>query len=152
MAQEVAASGFENLPLLEKKMVSRWFVVDANTRNLVYSLDEQVEHSKVFHLNSIAARTKRAQIVSIELYNRLKKEEINDIINDASALMYNYVNFGKEGTLEGDGEGFFDYICARSGTSYASNGLASKNYTPSGMTLEQLVEGCMQTLKSGIYP
>ncbi len=46
------------------------------------------------------------------------------IMNDVSAdnLLELYVRNGREGTLEGDPEGLFDYIEARSSTKYATTG------------------------------
>ena len=66
-------------------------------------------------------------------------------------MAYSYINFGVEGTTEGDNEGIFDYIQSVSGSSYENTGFATKGYIPEGMTLQQLEDKLLNILKNGIY-
>ena len=89
----------------------------------------------------------------MQIFSRLTKAEQNILIEDIRRenLTYSYIQFGVEGTLEGDSIGLFDYIKSRSGTIYALSGLSSKLFTPRGMpNMQVLANKLMQILKNGI--
>jgi hypothetical protein len=154
MINEVYQLGFSNLSLENKKIAAQWFTVGITDRSTVYSLAEQIQFGKAFNVNSTLARQKRFGAAVSEAYNNLQKSETNVIISECSSLGYMYAHFGKEGTLEGDGVGLFDYIYARSGTPYYSGeaGLINKPYIPYSTTMSGLVDKMMLIFKSGIYP
>lgn len=153
IAHLVIVEGWDNLSNFEKKIAAQWFVVGAPQRVEMYSLEEQVTFGKLYHVNSVEARKKRLVHAVGEIFGRLQKSEVNELISDCSILTYDYINFGKEGTAEGDSQAFFDYMLGRSGTIYAESGsgFANKGFEPSGITMEELTELVMQTLKSGVY-
>lgn len=152
MGYQVAVSGWSNMTSIEKKIASQWFVVGAAQRNEVYTIEEQSLHGKTFNANSIVARQKRYQAAVSEVYNRLQKSEINVIISEIPTMSFSYINYGREGTTEGDGEGFFDYLYGRSGSCYAGSGFINKPYAPSGLSMSGLTDKIMKVFKSGIYP
>ena len=74
-----------------------------------------------------------------------------DLMNGASAMIDAYVNFGVEGSLEGDDVGLFDYLESRVGTPFENTGLLSKGYNVEGMTINEFSERLMDVLKNGNY-
>jgi hypothetical protein len=147
----VLTTGFENLPQEEKEIASAHFVVEKADRDTVHSLDTQIQHGLKFHKRSVCSRRRREQRCVVELYNRLDKADVDEIISETSSLIDNYVYRGREGTEVGDPEGIYDYMQAVSGTSFESTGLAAKNLVPYEMTLSGLVIKVMDILKNGNY-
>lgn len=147
-----ASIGWTNLTTPEKVIAGAYFVVDKTDRDDIYTTEQQVQLGMLFHADSVEARKVRWAWVTIEAFNRLPKIETDDILNDISAndLANLYVYGGREGTLEGDDEGLFDYIDARTGTSYASTGAAAKTLTPIGMTQVDFIAHCMDILQNGV--
>lgn len=119
----VASGGFNNLLLDNKKIVSSWFIVPKTDRDSVYSTLEQIKLGEVYHYYSKLARQLRLSKVLMFFYNILTNEQINQVLTLISTLATNYVDFGIEGTLEGNVEGLFDFIEARLNTSYQTNGV-----------------------------
>jgi len=153
LATYVAAVGFANLSAADKLVASAHFVVVKADRDTVNTLAEQILNGRVFHSHSVDCRRTRTQCAESELYNQLQKADCDVAITDivSSGLRDAYVEFGREGTVEGDPEGLFDYIEARAGTAYAATGLAAKGYTPVSGTLAALVTRVMDILKNGNY-
>lgn len=149
-----ATIGFQNLSIIEKELACRWFAVLKSDRDTVHSMLEQIKNGKLFHEASTVCRGDRLSSVISEIYNRLQSSEINELIDDTSDLTDKYINRGREGTLEGDPEGLFDYIEARAGTYwdvFGSNpGLKGKNWTPIGKTLDIFVNDLIYILKNGV--
>lgn len=150
----VVASGFVNLTTPEKEIAAQWFVVDHLDRDTMYTTPQQIVYGAVHHANSVEAREARAGYVMMELYNRLETADINTVMTDVSNddLLHLYITNGREGTLQGDPEGLFDYMAAVSGTSYSGTGFAAKAITPlDGVTLAALTDQICTVLKDGIY-
>jgi hypothetical protein len=88
------------------------------------------------------------------MYNRLTKAQSQEIVNDlndSKMLAARYMQFGIEGTIEGDVEGLFDYIESRAGTSYATTGFSSKAFIPIGYAnMTAFAVRIMEILKLGI--
>ena len=150
----ITKGGFDNLPLEEKQIASKWFVVGRTERNSVHTVEEQVENGLIYNTESINARSKRLSKCMIEAYNRLTDEQIQSIMAtmNFSKTAYAYVEAGQEGTLEGNPEGLFDYIQARTGTQWETTGLRVQNYTPIGYNnCQELSDRLMDILVNGNY-
>ena len=149
---QVATEGFSNLSVDEKKIASSHFAVSKTDRDTVHTIDEQISNGILFHKESTKARSDRRNAAEGEVYNRIQDGlEQADLMNDVTAMLDTYVNFGIEGTLEGDIEGLFDYLESRAGTSFETTGLLSKSYTVEGMTVAQLSAKLMDIFKNGNY-
>lgn len=153
IAQIVASKGWDNLSYQEKEIASRWFVVEAAKRSQIHTMDEQVGLGVTFHKCSVEARVARYEAASSEVYNRLSRPEQISLVGDVEkyGLPHLYTEYGIEGTLEGDVEGLFDYLEGREDTKWAGSGLLQKDFTPSGVTMEHLVDKVMSVLVSGLY-
>lgn len=126
---------WEQLTLEEKKICCQYFLVSSSEMNSLFNINEQIEMGKLFHENSQKSREKRLEKITAELMNRLLPSEYNEIIEDifSTNMLYNkYLLFGREGILEGDPVGIFDYIESRSGTIYENNGFRNKPFNPIG--------------------
>ena len=134
-------------------IAARWFVVDQDKRSEIYSLDEQVSLGMAFHNNSVKARESRFKVASTEIYNRFTRQQQVSIVGvvESNALPKLYVQYGIEGTLEGDVPGLFDYLEARDNTPYSGIGLAAQPFQPQGATMAQVVDSVMSILASGLY-
>jgi hypothetical protein len=148
-------SNWNNLSAPEKVMASKYFVVPKSYRDLVHTDSEQIEYGIGFNTKSIESRiSRRAKAISV-IYNGLAMSDADETIDDVSNtsnLLYKYINFGREGTVEGNPEALFDYLEARTGTAYATTGLKAKAFTPIGYAnMEALVAGVIDILKNGNY-
>jgi len=133
----------------ELMQASEHFCTDTDTRNLFFSLDEQIENGKVFHARSCKCRAGREDAAISELFNRLTYEETGELVSDLGDYLWKYNNLGVEGTTEGDVEGLFDYFTSTSGTSFENNGLIERGYEPIGLSLEELADRVLYILSSG---
>jgi hypothetical protein len=151
LATYVAAVGFANLSVADKTIASSHFVVSKADRDTVHTLTEQIVNGRQFHSLSVECRERRLFAAESELYNQLSKANADIVITDVVSgdLRESYLKYGREGTIEGDPLGIFDYIEARAGTLYAATGLAAKGYTPISGTLAELVTKIMGILKNG---
>ena len=153
----VTASGWPNMTIPERTIAAQWFVVDKNERDQIFPTETQILIGLDFHKRSIEARTIRFMYASMEVYNRLPKEEANQIVADIKAdnLAEQYIEYGREGTAMGDPEGLFDYIMATSGTRYGPSGavpgVAAQDIHPSGMTKAEFLNQCSQIIVYGNY-
>lgn len=145
----VVAAGWSNLTTAQKAVASRLFVASKAQRDEIYTTEQQISLGLLHHKASVESRTLRYAKASMEVYNRLSPSESKIVINDVTEIGYRYMQYGIEGTVEGDPEGFFDYLEARTETTYTLTGLAAKGYTPSGMTLAELVTRLMDICKLG---
>ena len=67
-------------------------------------------------------------------------------------LRESYINYGREGILEGDPEGLFDYIRSQSGSSFEVAGFSSHSYTPVGYAnMSEFSVKILDILKNGNY-
>lgn len=145
--------GFTNLSLTEKKLASKWFAVLKEDRDTVHSIEEQIVNGKEFYQQSVISRQNRLDRIISEVYTRLSTIEINELIDDTLDISVYYVSRGREGTVEGDPEGLYDYIESRTGTTWdsvgSSPGLKSKGWLPYGKTLNTLVIDLISILRNG---
>lgn len=131
----VIAIGWDSMTLAEKQLASQYFVVPIEYRTQIYTLDEQIKYGKAFHLESIKTRDHRIARAMGEIMNRLIPAECYVILEDlytSMMILDKYVQFGREGTLEGDPDGLFDYVESRAGTMFAGAGFREKGFTPLG--------------------
>jgi len=128
-------AGWSNLSEEEKGICCRYFIVPKINQDEIYGVPDQVANGISFNKNSVASRIARMNRASSEIRNRLQKSECIEIMSEifgSDSLYDKYINFGNEGTLEGDQEGLFDYIESRVGTSYGNTGFVNKNFVPEG--------------------
>lgn len=158
-------SRWNDLSLNEKKVAIKYLVseIPVYLTTQVYSIPELRVIGLEFHKNSLNCRDTRFNVCCGELFSRLSVNDANDIINDMDScydaggreycllLGTKYIRYGREGTVEGDPEGLFDYLEARTGTSFETWGLAAKSITPNYGTLQDCVDSLMDILKNGNY-
>ncbi len=137
----------------KKTILCDFFLVTAVKQDEIYpDIAHQVVNGQIFHDSSIASRESRYVRAAVHMFNHANADfkEIFKTINTGGLATY-YIRDGIEGTLEDGGlEGLFDFIEARSGTTWASSGLAAQtSYTIRGLTLSQLVGKIMDILKDG---
>lgn len=148
----VAITGWSNLDLKNKKLAAQMFAVEREQRDEVFSLEKQIEDGHTFHKNSCDSRQSRREAAEVEVYNRIVSgAEQADLMADVSQMLDAYVQFGIEGTAEGDTIGLFDYVESRVGTPFFGGGLLAKTYSVEGMTIPQLSVRLMNILKNGDY-
>ncbi len=155
--QELYVSiGWSNLSTEEKEICCQYFVVLQVNQDEIYTIEEQIKFGETFHKKSVECRRHRSNKTSTEIYNRLQKVEADEIIDDmytSTNLLNKYIEFGREGTVEGDPEGAFDYLESRVGTSYENTGFKNKSFVPSGMAdMPEFSVYLMNILKTGDYP
>jgi hypothetical protein len=144
--------GFLSLVESEKIIAACNFLVGLSDRLSVLSLDDQLIYGLKFHKASVEARDSRVKSSMIYIYNKLSQSDIQSMFqNPIDSMITRYINFGIEGTLEGNVDGLFDYLEARTGTLYETTGLSAQNYTPISGTLQDLVTKIMGILKDGNY-
>jgi hypothetical protein len=153
IGKAAATSGWDQLSYQEKEIAARWFVVDATKRDEIYSTEEQVCLGVHFHKHSVESRAARYKVATSEIYNRLSRPQQTVIVGqvEGSALPKLYIQYGIEGTVEGDIPGLFDYLLGRENSPWEGSGLLQKSFVPSGISMEQLVDNVMNVLVSGIY-
>lgn len=173
IAELVAALGWNTLLSKEKRIASQWITVDAEKRGQILNFNQQTRAYVDFLVAARNARFIRCQFAFSEIFLRLQPIDSQEIMNDfGSGMIINtstpgsyanyfqeqtiglasrFIEYGIKGTLEGDKEGLFDYVEARTGTSFENTGLRAKNITPSGITINQLHNRTMRVLASGFY-
>lgn len=151
----VDSIGWGSLTDPQKEIASEYHTVGQSDRDSVHTIDEQIAHGLVFHSESVRSRIKRRNYATTLLKNYLDKADNDEVIDDMrdSKLLSRYTDFGREGTVEGDPEGLFDYIDARAGTTWASGGgspgLRAKGFTPThSLTMDQLADKVLDKLKN----
>lgn len=173
-----AGNNLENWDSLtdEKQNIAvEWFTVPKSIRETVFESDE-VEFefgNKFYHKKSVKARTKRWNAIVGDIFSSIvsktdKIEIIQDVlyatvpkINDvANTIVVNlfdyYVEFGMEGTEQGDGEAIYNYLDSTVGTSFELTGLRSKtfalnNYNGQPQTMATLCDRVMTKIRDGEY-
>lgn len=148
---EFVVANSNNLTEEQLKVASQNFVVPQEIRNTFYSLEEQMELGRVFHNNSVKARAKRINVATIECFNRLELQQTFELVQEMSngQLIRNYVDYGIEGTSEGDPVGIYDYL--NSTATFSEDGLLNKNWNPIGTTIIGLKDRLMAILRDGDY-
>jgi len=104
---------------------------------------------------SSANLTGRIQIMRIYLFGKLGAtnalEVFYDVVKDGLLELY---EGGIEGTVEDGNLGINDFLLARNGTFYSSDGLKSRNYTTidgSGDDMEDVANALVNIVSNGIY-
>jgi hypothetical protein len=99
--------------------------------------------------------TGRIQIMRVYLFGKIGPvnalEVFYDVAKDGLLELY---EGGIEGTLEDGNLGINDFLLARSGTFYSSDGLAERNYPvidDSGDTLENVANALVNIASNGMY-
>lgn len=157
----VGQQGFENLSLEEKVIAARWHIVNREQMDSVLTFNERLNASEFFNKMSIKSRENRLGACMLLGRNILQYNDANEILNDI--LQYDFINsyvtIGREGSQEYNPEGYpdpdavMDYLLARTGTIYETNGLLTKTHIipTNGMTLEMFVNMLVDILMNGNY-
>lgn len=144
----------------EKLAAVKMFVVPAELRNTIMTLERQIIYSKQWGLNSIKCREERFNDAIFEVYNRVSLENANiigfQLKNSVSTtnkdLKTSYIEQGVEGTLVGDPEGIFDYLNNTIGTSFENAGFRSFDWLPIGYNnMTELSLTLLNILQNGKY-
>lgn len=153
-----ATIGWSNLTSEEKSKTAEIFAVGQTERDEIYTLDEQINLGMNHHIRSMESRKMRAMIVQMHLFNRLSKADWEEVANDTEPLLPYYLEQGREGTVEGDSEGLFDYVDGDSRSSHTWDGTGSevgfrnKTYTVSGYSnCSDFADVLLDILKYGKY-
>jgi hypothetical protein len=145
---QVASEGFSNIGPFWQKVAATHFCVSSEDIDSVLTTEERLAAGEEFHRQSIAARSARFQKASTLVYNSLSKADAQEIVYEITQfnLAYNYIQFGIEGTEQGDIDGLFDYL--NSTGVFSGMGLRDKRFsTTNGLTLAQLADKCLNILK-----
>lgn len=149
LIQLMTVSGSE-LDMNTLKYASAHFCAPKELRDMFFSLEEQIELGKDFHQRSTESRKNRWNSGLVYLYNYVTLADSFIIGQELELLAFRYLNYGIEGTPEGDAEGLFDYILATSGTSFENTGLAKKELelVVSGVTYSGLADKIISILRA----
>lgn len=151
--------GWSNLSQREKEISASIFAVGDTERLEVYTVEEQINQGVIHHHRSVKSRTDRLERVQIEIFNRIDKAYWFEIATDLEGIKLHYLQEGREGTLEGDPEGLFDYIDGsnRPGTSWDGNttgkvGVRDKAFSVVGFNnCSDFADYTLDILKNGNY-
>ena len=146
---EYVTDNWQTMSSDELKQASEHFCTDSGTRDLFFTLEEQIDNGQLFHKRSCRCRSHREDLAVSELFNRLTYSQTGEIIKDVGDYLWQYSNMGVEGTTEGDEEGIFDYFTSTLGTSFENNGFLEKGFTPRGVTASGLATNVLNILKHG---
>lgn len=147
-------AGFLLLPVEGKLVCCEHKIGSHALREAVVGTSNLVLFGLQYHKQVTEARQVRAAYVTSILWNRLPnnaQEVLEEVISLQDNMFITYVFFGREGTVEGDPEGITDWLYGRAGTSFENTGLLQKNWTPSGMTMEELVDTIYDIAHNGNY-
>jgi hypothetical protein len=154
--------GWANLSDNEKFLAASTFSVDKPCRDEIFTFQEQLQWGLVHHKRSKEARLIRANIAQVEVFNRIDKiywpQLENDLVLTSGNLINLYTENGREGTLEGDAEGVFDYIDGsnRTGTTWSNalieRGFRDKQFPVVGFpSCSEFADELLKILKDGDY-
>ncbi len=157
-------TNWNNLTENEKIIASEYFCAPYSCRILMHTLQEQHVFAKIFNDSATQSRKDRFDHAISIIRTKLTWDDTQEVVDEMMEqyekpttrkfnrnLANNYIYYGREGTVEGDPLGLFDYIEARVGTYYETLGLAAKGYIPETGTLAELVTEIMDILKNGNY-
>lgn len=148
LIERVTVSGSE-MSEIELMYASAHFCTPKEIRDQFFTVEEQIELGKVFHRRSTESRKLRWNKGLVEMFNHISLQDSFEVGMEIELLAFRYLNYGIEGTSEGDGEGIFDYFAATSGTSYETTGFPTKDFTisVSGVTMQDLSTKLLNVLK-----
>jgi hypothetical protein len=149
LIERIVASG-NQMNMSELYYAAAHFCLPKENRDMFFSLEEQIELGKEFHRRSTESRFLRWTNSLVNLYNYISLEDSFIIGREVEILAFRYLNYGVEGTPEGDEEGLFDYVMSISGTSYENSGLSKKtmDILVSGVTMQDVAAILMKKLRA----
>lgn len=126
MGLSVNQIGFNNLPLSEKIIASRYFLVGKSDRDTVVSEEEQIGYWNVLIENSQNCRFNRWEAAKKYISYTLPPVDSSNLAKSTSELCNDYINYNII-TLSKDGiSGLFDYLKGEG--NYVNLGYPSKPY------------------------
>ena len=157
-------ANWNNLNADEKLIVCNYLlskVPPAKFGATVTNAAQRMQIALNFDLNNRRARgnwqsgTGRVEIMRVFLFGKLGKasalETFRDVVKEGLLELY---EGGIEGSVEDGLEGINDFLLARSGTSYASTGLAGRNYSVidgSGNSISDVANAMVAIASDGMY-
>lgn len=147
------ATTWASLSTAEKLICCAYIVGTHAERVATIGLDNVILYGLAYHAKAVEARQTRTAYAVAEVHNRLPnnyQEVVDDLIN--GNLFLTYVQFGREGTAQGDPEAITDYLNGTTGTTWAGAGLLQKGWTPEGLAdMQALVDRIEAILIDGVY-
>lgn len=146
-------TGFDTLTTAEKDIAAA-LIIGSHAKRLAH-VGSHTEIKKLclaYDQILKPVRQSRLDHARQELHARIPNNAL-EAEKEASTLFYNYVEFGIEGTTEGDPEGVNDWLFGRANTAYDAAGLLQKPWTtdPGTYGLTALVNFIYDVLHKGIY-
>lgn len=146
------AGDWASFTVARKTLLARYFCVPFDKQLEVADQAQIGEWGVEFHEASILCRQKRGRAAGSVLYGILGMAQMSPLINAHGQLIWLYMEFGQEGTTEGDSVGLFDYIESTDGTAYEGAGLAEESLIyPPGYSAEIVIGAVMGILRDGAY-
>jgi hypothetical protein len=118
--------GFNNLTLNEKKIVSQYFLVDKQDRDIVLTEEEQIIYWNDLVTNSQDCRFKRWEAAKKYISYNLTPIDSSDLAKSTSILCNDYINYNIITKTKDGVSGLFDYL--KGEEDYTTNGYPSKTY------------------------
>lgn len=153
-----ATIGWTNLTITEKTIAAKYFAVASSQRDEIFTLEQQIDLGLYHHIQATESRKIRLAKAQMQIYNRIHKSDWGVISSDLGEMLTHYVNEGREGTVEGDSEGLFDYIDgdSRTGTTWDGTGsevgFRNKTLTITGYAnCSDFSDFILDILKNGNY-
>jgi hypothetical protein len=122
----VTQIGFNNLPLNEKIISAKYFLVDKTERDSVLTEDEQIFYWDNLIVNSQDSRFKRWESAKKYISYKLSPVNSSDLAISTSSLCTNFINYNIVTKTKDGVSGLFDYLKGEG--DYISNGYPSKSY------------------------
>lgn len=155
---EELAAGFSNLTQAEQEELSRKFATNSvNIATTITDIWERIANGLTdFHEPMVESRTDRFRWCASAISNTVLKTASSVVIGTmiTNGFVSLYVDFGVEGTSEGDGVALFDYVNSTIGTPFENNGLLQDitgNMIPGTIDENTLINVINNALKYGIF-
>lgn len=147
---EYVTNNFSNMTVQELMYASAHFCTPKQVRDQFFTIEEQIDLGMLFNSRSTESRRLRWEKALVTLYNYTSLVDAFLIGQDIETPVFRYLNYGLEGTSEGDTEGLFDYVTSTSGTVYETTGLTTKNIemVVSGVTINDVATKVVNILKA----
>jgi|GEM_PF-5806171 len=157
-------ANWSSLNAAEKLIACNYILSRVPVAKFAATVPDAAERTNIaieFDFNNRQARgswsniTGRIQIMRVLLFGKIGAtnalEVFYDVVKDGLLELY---EGGIEGTLEDGNLGINDFLLARSGTFYSSDGLAERSYPiidGSGDTLEDVANALVEISSNGMY-
>ena len=146
-------TGFDTLTTAEKDIAVK-MIIASHAKRLAHVGSHAGLEGLCYAYDITVAPIRRTRInyARQELHTRIPNNAL-EAENEAAQLIMNYLEFGIEGTTEGDPEGFFDWVFGRTGTTWDAAGLLQKAWTtdPGGYGLTALCNKIYDIVHNGNY-